>query len=47
MFKMTLADLTKKAGLPENPLPEFTDEEKKLNKGTLCTNLGHNIIMGL
>ncbi len=33
MFKQTLAELTKNAGLPENPLPKFTEEEKKLNKG--------------
>ena len=38
MFKDQVANIQKALGLKKSPLPEFTDEEKKLNKGksVLC-----------
>ena len=35
LMKTTLAKKATELGLPASPLPEFTDEEKKLNKGMI------------
>ena len=39
VLKERLADVAKALGLPKSPLPEFTAEEKKLNKGVELTDL--------
>lgn len=33
MFRAGIAEVCKSVGVTESPIPEFTEEEKKLNKG--------------